>query len=233
MRLAPFALLLSVWSGAAAQVTVSPDTLFFQGETTVTVVNTSDGPVTVDSVAVRFDSVGAHGYNLQATGTGWTYGGFLSPFYEDSFVVGDEVAPGDAATVEIVGFDPCMVCLAEGGTPYTDTLVVYSGGRAVPDTVIIDFSRYVVADAGPAAATFSVEAFPNPATDGVTVRVGEGVGAEVSVVDARGRVVRRSRVEAGAEAVRVDTGGLAPGAYTVRATAADGRRASSRFVVVR
>lgn len=237
MRLAPLAVLLLVSAGAAAQsgLTVSPERLFYQAETVVSISNETVDTIVLDSVAIRFGPVALRAYVIQATGPDSTYGSYYlnpSPQFSSSFSVGAGLEPQDTATLDIVGFDPCIACLDGGGGYGPDTLLIYSAGSAEPDTVVIDLSQYVAADAGPdAASAFSVEAYPNPATDGVAVRV--DAGAEVSVVDARGRVVRRVRVEAGAGAVRVSTAGLALGAYVVRAVADDGRRASARFVVVR
>lgn len=83
---------------------------------------------------------------------------------------------------------PCSGCRAGG----SDTLLVCSGGAAIPDTVIFDVSRVVpTEDAPDATPPVRVVAFPNPTTDRLTLRVetDRPARAEVVVTDALGRVV--------------------------------------------
>ena len=82
----------------------------------------------------------------------------------------------------------------------------------------------------------AVAAAPNPARGRVTVRLALPAPGpvRVAVVDALGREVRlwRGALAAGAQRVEVGLGGLAPGAYAVRAEGA-GVAGTARFTLVR
>lgn len=98
-------------------------------------------------------------------------------------------------------------------------------------------AQVVANGAGPEAAALAFSAGPNPSRSAVALSFALQAAAEadVEVVDALGRTVRRvalGALPAGAGAARVDLSDLAPGAYTLRLTA--GRaRATARVSVVR
>lgn len=231
--------LLATGVSAQSALTLTPGRLFYQAETTVTVSNASGTPVVLDSLGMRFGEDAPRAYTIQASGPDSTYGSYYLTAdlsYSERAVIGAALPSGAVATLDIVGFDPCIICRGGGGAVQADTLLVYSGGEAVPDTVLIDLSNYVAADPGPAApSALVVDVYPNPATRGFVVEVsGERrTPVDVGVVDVTGRIVHRVRIQPGDGQARVPTSGLAPGAYLVRAVWPDGRRAMSRVVVAR
>ena len=218
--------------GAGAQpLDVAPDTLFYQAEDTVTITNPASAPVTLDSVTVE-DTDGSE-YHVRLA--------FPDTTLEDRLrrgrggtSVGVPLAPGRAASFSIVYADLCTACRNAQIEP--DTLLFYSGGVAVPDTVVVDFSRFVSARPAPdAAPPVRVAAFPNPAADRLTLRVeaDRPAAGEVVVTDALGRVVWRRRLVATAIAnIPLPVREFAAGPYRVHVLTVEGG-AEASFTVVR
>ena len=216
---------------------VSPRTLSYTtpSSASATIENaTGQPPVVLDSVAIRFQDQAARAWFVQFTTPDSTFEpASLNPFYETSIPVGLPLGPGEAATVRLEGLDPCVVC--SGGSGGTggfgpDTLVLYSAGSAIPDTALIDLSGYVTIE--PVPPPFLVTLGPNPTAGSVTINAEGAPGADVLVVDVRGRVVTRQRLDAGGS-VSLPDRGLAPGPYSVVVTRRDGSQAVRRLTVVR
>lgn len=231
--------LLITAAGAAAQspLVVSPDTLFYQAETDVVLTNASDVAVEIDSIAVRFGEARAYGFVWVEGGEGGEdrEGYYLNADQGSSAVIDEPVGPGQTRRLRIAGLDPCIACR---GHAYigADTLLVYSAGAVLADTVLIDLSGYVDVEEGPeAAASFRVTASPNPASGEVTLNLTPAVAreGEVVVADALGRVVARRRLGAGVSSVQIRTSRLAPGVYGVHVWLATGERATTRVTIVR
>lgn len=82
----------------------------------------------------------------------------------------------------------------------------------------------------PAGEPAEVRVYPNPSATGVFWLTG-AAGATATVVDARGRVVRRQAVTAcGPPAEPLDLGASPSGLYLLRLTWADGRQVSRKLV---
>ena len=228
--------LLSTSAAAQPALQFSPRTLPYTtpGSASSAIENATATAVVLDSVAIRFQSQAARAWVVQFTMPDSTFEpAYLNPFYETSIPVGLVLEPGEAATVRLEGLDPCVVCSggsggADGFGP--DTLVVYSAGSAVPDTALIDLSGYVTVE--PVPPPFLVTLGPNPTAGPVTINAEGTPGAEVLVVDVRGRVVTRQRLDAGGSLSLTDQG-LAPGLYAVVVRRRDGSQVVRRLTVVR
>ena len=223
--------------GAVAQpLDVAPDTLFLQGETLVTVANRTKDSVRLDSLSVRGSYLQGYRFQLLAPDT-TVDDGYLSPDLRAGFrtaPVGVALAPREFADFVVTGYDACNRCRLRPDEPYL--FLFYSGGAAVPDTVVIDFSRFVSSGSAPdAAPPVRVAAFPNPAADRLTLRLetARPADAEVVVIDALGRVVWRQRVDVAAIVeLPLPTRAFAAGPYRVRVRTAGGG-AEASFTVVR
>ena len=229
--------LVSTSVAAQPALQVSPRTLSYTtpGSASATIENaTGQPPVILDSVAIRFQSQAVRVWVVQLTMPDSTFEPVgLNPFYETSIPVGLTLGPGEAATVRLEGLDPCVVCSGGSGGAGgfgPDTLVVYSAGSAVPNTALIDLSGYVTVE--PVPLPFLVTLGPNPTAGPVTISAEGTPGAEVLVVDVRGRVVTRQRLDAGGSLSLPDRG-LAPGLYSVVVTRRDGSQVIRRLTVVR
>ena len=205
--------------------------------------NLTLSPVVLDSLAMRFASPSEiNSWSTQSASPGpggvSCYFSRFEPTY-DGCAIGEALAPG--ATFQlVVGYDPCPICRAEaagarrGGAP--DTLLVYSGGVAVPDTVLFDDSRYVGSETEPASGQLGLAVGPNPSRGAAAVTLTAVVSlgsVRVVLVDALGRrvaVLHDGALPGGASRLSIPPG-LPTGVYTVRAHA--GATASARFTVVR
>ena len=93
---------------------------------------------------------------------------------------------------------------------------------------VVSYAEVFVTDGAPAAPPRArARAFPNPASESVTLDVDRDGAFEVEVIDALGRIV--ATTPALGRRVRVDTSRLPAGAYAARI----GGRVSVRFTVVR
>jgi Secretion system C-terminal sorting domain len=236
-RDALLALLLPFGSAAGqSHLLVSPDTLYLSKEDVVTLSNPFTEGVSLDSLALRI--TGPRAYHVEVSMPDSTYGPYyLNVFGETSFSVGTALAAGDSAQFSITGFDPCVIC-AGGRIGFgPDTLLVYSGGVAVPNTMLIDLSTYVATEPDPLPPELlQLVAFPNPASAEVTIRFGTALTKEVEITtfDALGRVVGRQRLAAGANPeLVIQTHDLPAGTYYVRASVEGGRQAVLPFTVTR
>ena len=212
----------------------SSGTLFYTtpGSAITTIENATGQATVLDSVAIRFQ--GARAWAVQFTMPDSTFEpAYLNPFYETSIPVGLPLGPGAEATVRLLDLDPCVVCRSGSGRAGgfgPDTLVVYSAGSAVPDTSLIDLSGYVSVEPNP--PPFSVMLGPNPTAESVTVGVEGTLGAEVVLMDIRGRILTRRRLDSGG-LVDLPVRDYAPGLYSVVVTSRDGLRVVRRLTVVR
>jgi hypothetical protein len=237
-------------TGASAQpsLVVSPETLFYPGESTFTATNAG-----ADSLALTFPRTQNEFYGT-VVGYGW-YFEIETPdsLYEWVYLPHEvdplptiPLGPSDAATFRIIGFDSCPACATEGGGGFrADTLYLRSADASGADTarVILDLSGYVSSEpSAPAVSSLRVSAYPNPVWRSLTVAVESerGVATDVAVlvVDVLGREVRRfGGVPATGQAFRLDVGDLPAGAYLLRVEAGLGGSGSTRvarpFVVVR
>ncbi|MEM6784577.1 MAG: T9SS type A sorting domain-containing protein [Bacteroidota bacterium] len=231
------ALLLTSGSASAqSPLLVSPETLYYPIEEVVTITNVSNETVSLDSIAIGIG--GPRAYDVELVMPDSTYGPrYLNPFYETNFSVGANLDSGEPALLRVLGFDPCVVCAGGGSGLGPDTLLVYSGGGAVPDTTLIDLSTYVATEHGPKAPPdLHLVAYPNPTSGDLTLSFGTTVttGVEVTTIDVLGRIVGRQRLAAGANPELVlQTSGLSAGIYHVRARADGGSRAVLLFTVTR
>ena len=227
--------------GAAAQpLDVSPGTLFYQAEDTVTITNRTDKPVVLDSVASRISQLRTYTAYFEIREPYVQRSGYPSdpgcrlPTDQTRFGADVVLAPGVEGQFTLANLD--IYLPTRMGEMEPDTLLFYSGGAAVPDTVVIDFSRFVSARPAPdAAPPVRVAAFPNPAADRLTLRVETDRPAETEVVvtDALGRVVWRRRLGATAIAnIPLPMREFAAGPYRVRVRTAEGG-AEASFTVVR
>ena len=122
---------------------------------------------------------------------------------------------------------PARVALADlNGDGRLDIVTANQGASSVG--VLLNTGTFTpLATARPTAADLAL--FPNPAHDGFTVQLPAGFRpGSAALLNALGQVVRRPAV--GAASFRVETGGLAPGVYTLRLQA--GGAALARRVVV-
>lgn len=217
---------------------------------TFTLRNATAAAVTLDSLAVAWGE-GAFYSSLWYIGADVVFSCTLTQleFHHNggTCTQGVTLDPGAALTVA-AGFDPCGTCVGPGsmgggavgatlaGTD-VDTLLVYSGGVAEPDTVLLDRRGIVGTDARPEADGPSVYVAPNPAAGSasVSVRLVTAGRVRVTVVDALGREVARLHegpAGAGVLSLRVDVGRLPAGLYGVRAETPAGAT-STRLVVTR
>ena len=71
-------------------------------------------------------------------------------------------------------------------------------------------------EVAPVVASEAAAIFPNPAEDMVFVRLPERSTGELALLDAAGRQLRSTRIDAGSSVARVNTAGLPSGIYTLR-----------------
>ena len=195
--------------------------------------NLTPEPVVLDSLVMRFsEEWGLSTWRVETYDPPYVFCHF-APFEPDWMrcAPGVTFAPGAVVRLD-VGYDPCAVC--RGGAP--DTLLVYSGGVAEPDTVTFDDSGYVGTDEGPTARALALSVAPNPSRGAATVTLTAAVplaSARVTLVDALGRRVAMLHDGAlPADARFALPPGLPPGVYSVSADA-DGHAATSRVTIVR
>jgi hypothetical protein len=158
------------------------------------------------------------------TATAWTVAyvpGGSAPSTGDGYRVLEGIGP----VLFVRNVDP------SGAPPYT--VFGYELTYARIDRV--EYGMSTAAEDGPAGGALGLSVGPNPAGARGTVRftLAEAAAVRVEVVDALGRAVRTVDVgprPAGAGAVAVETGGLAPGVYVVRVVAG-AVSASVRLVV--
>ncbi len=230
---------LSPATSAQPVLTVSPDTLLYPDEDTITATNT--GP---EILAITEFSLGEE----------------VPYIWEFEVEVGDDVyrvmpfygappppirlAPGEVALIRVLYVDTCPVCSGGGGEFEPDTLSIVSrnaAGEQDSDAVLIDLSRLVSAeDEASAARPFALEpAYPNPAHSSVAVPfvLPEAADVRVAVYDVLGRqvlVLAERRYGTGRHTARFDGSDLAGGSYLVRVALGGGTTALSQpFVVAR
>ena len=127
-----------------------------------------------------------------------------------SFAVHDTIIERIGTHTYLLPQDPCLAAVdgSEGGglRCYADAVVNYTTGL-VPDC---DFILEVGERSGPVLLV----GFPNPGDDRLTVRLPGTEVCRMDLLDATGRTVLSTPLATGS--VQVDTGGLAPGVYTIR-----------------
>ena len=241
-------LLSAMGTSAQPSLVVSPETLFYPGESTFTATNAG-----ADSLALSFPrtqnafygTVAGYGWYFEVETPDSLYEWIYLPFEGDQLPV-VPLAPSDTATFRIIGFDSCPACATEGGGGFSaDTLYLRSADASGADTarVVLDLSGYVSSEpSAPAAPALRVSAYPNPARRSLTVAVeserGGATDVAVLVMDVLGREVRRFEgVPTTGQAVGLDVGSLPAGAYLLRVEAGPGGSGSAPvmrpFVVVR
>ena len=247
-------MLVAALAPAAAQTLSLPDAeVFIPGDDTFTLANETGAPVSLDSLAMRFE--GAGGIPVHSWGL-WTADGD-EPDFDCGFLGPDPWGSGCwapagfpltfavGAVVRVyAGHDGCAFC-RQGETPKagrfgteTDTLLVYSGGSAVPIRALFYSPGFVSLGEAPADAGPVLSVGPNPVERGASVslaRIEPFASVRVSVYDALGRrvaVLHDGPLAAGAASFALDTSGWAAGAYVVRARVG-GVTATARLTVAR
>lgn len=199
----------------------------------IELANLTTEPVALDSLVMRFsEEWGLSTWRVETYDPPYVFCHF-APFEPDWMrcAPGVTFAPGTVVRLD-VGYDPCAVC--RGGAP--DTLLVYSGGVAEPDTVLFDDSGYVDTDDGPTLDALALAVSPNPSRGAATVTLTGAVplaSARVTLVDALGRrvaVLHDGPLPADARLALPP--GLPAGVYTVSVDA-DGQAVTARITVVR
>lgn len=208
----------------------------------IALANLTVEPVVLDSLVMRFsDPWGFSTWSVQEADAPYALC-YFAPFLPEMSRCAPDVTLMPGAVVPFwIGYDPCAICHAEasvgarrGGAP--DTLLVYSGGVAVPDTVWFDDSNYVSTESTPGESRLSLSVGPNPSAGlaSVTITAAEPAqSVRVVLLDALGRRVAVLHDGALPADARLPVPpGLPAGVYTVRAEA-DDASATARLTVVR
>jgi hypothetical protein len=209
----------------------------------IALANLTAEPVVLDSLVMHFaDLSGVSTWRVDSMEPPYVFCSF-APFEPrlTRCALGVSVPPGVVIQLQ-VGYDPCAVCRpADDSGPARrggarDTLLVYSGGVAVPDTVWFDASGYIGTEEAPAPAGLALAVGPNPSAGRarVTITAAEPVrSVRVTLIDALGRRVAVLHDGAlPADARFTVPPNLPAGVYTVRAEAGDAS-ATARLTIVR
>ena len=218
MRSVLFVLSLFAGTSSAAQdrLTLSADLVLFPEESTIYAWNETESEVVLDSLGVRFSGPRAWFIRIVASDTLIDLFD-LSPAYDSTASIGLIVKPSQAVEIQLVGFDPCIICKREAWNPNQDTLFVYSGGSDRPGKVVLDVTNWVAVEdpvVDPADAP-DLRLFPNPADRVVTIKKSEAVALKGELLDLLGRVVEHLD-DAGSSSISLDVSSLPPGVYLLR-----------------
>lgn len=221
---------------ARRPLAVSVDTLRYPEQRDIVLTNVLSEPVTITRLSIsRFQ---AYAWRTLITNADTTVDAYLNAAEGPDAWVGLPLDPGASLTVQIESFDPCIICKTDVLSNWmVDTLRIYTDASGIPDTVILDPSGFVSAEAAQQPGTLQARVYPNPARDAVTVEVDAPAGRTVTmeVFDALGRRVALLANDApivDLHRVAFDASRLPPGLYLLRVSSG-GERITRPLTLVR
>ena len=121
------------------------------------------------------------------------------------------------------------ICISPSGRIFLSTSnSAAAGNNGYTDKII---ELYATTTGIPGTTTGNINVYPNPAWQRITVVLPDNSRGTYSITDISGRIISRGKIEAARTEIPVET--LAPAAYFVQVTTAEGIKMTARFIKVK